>query len=110
MKYQLFDLEIETIGDPATFNCSHRVGDGLIVTGENISFKPGTTCFSHYALASLLPYIAAKQRATSEDDWMSYETDIACPDPKCGARFRFKRLAESTYTYPAIDKIGGQDV
>lgn len=46
MKYQLFDLEIETVGDPATFNCSHTVGDGLVVKGENISFKPGTTRFS----------------------------------------------------------------
>jgi uncharacterized repeat protein (TIGR04076 family) len=110
VNYQLFDLEIETVGDPATFNCSHRVGDGLIVKGENISFKPGTTYFSHYALGSLLPYIAAKQRAASETDWMSYETDIACPDPKCGARFRFKRLAETTYTYEAIHKASDQDV
>ena len=103
MKYQLFDLEIETVGDPATFNCSHAVGDGLIVKGENISFRPGTTCFSYYALGALLPFIAAKQRAASEDDWMSYETDIACPDPKCGARFRFKRLTETTYSYDARD-------
>ena len=103
MKYQLFDLEIETVGDPATFNCSHIVGDGLIVKGENISFRPGTTRFSYYALGALLPFIAAKQRTASEGDWMSYETDIACPDPKCGARFRFKRLAETTYSYDARD-------
>ena len=103
MKYQLFDLEIETVGDPASFNCSHKVGDGLIVRGENISFKPGTEYFSHYALASLLPFIAAKQRATSKKDWMSYETDIACPDPKCGARFRFHRLARTVYQYDAND-------
>ncbi len=99
MKYQLFDLEIVTVGDPASFNCSHKVGEGLIVRGENISFKPGTESFSHYALAALLPFIAAKQRANAKNDWMSYETDIACPDPQCGARFRFKRLARTTYQY-----------
>ena len=103
MKYLLFDLEIETVGDPASFNCSHRVGDGLIVRGEHISFKPGTECFSHSSLAALLPFIAAKQRATSQNDWMSYETDIACPDPKCGARFRFKRLARAVYQYEPHD-------
>lgn len=103
MNYHLFDLEIETVGDPASFNCAHKVGDGLIVRGENISFKPGTECFSHYALAALLPFIAAKQRATSKNDWMRYETDIACPDPKCGARFRFKRLARTVYQYEARD-------
>lgn len=99
MKYYLFDLEIETIGDTKTFNCSHKMGDGLIVSGENISFKPGTQQFSHYALGSLAPYIAAKQRAVQETDWMYFETDIACPDPKCGARFRFKRLTKKEYEY-----------
>lgn len=99
MKYYLFDLEIETIGDPKTFNCLHKVGDGLIVKGENVSFKSGTKQFSHYALSSILPYIAAKQRAEQETDWMFFETDIACPDPKCGARFRFKRGSKKTYEY-----------
>lgn len=99
MKYYLFDLEIKTIGDPKTFNCSHKVGDSLIVQGESISFKPGTKRFSHYALGSLIPYIAAKQRATQETDWIYFETDIACPDPQCGARFHFKRGTKKEYEY-----------
>jgi uncharacterized repeat protein (TIGR04076 family) len=99
MKYYLFDLEIETIGDPKTFNCSHTVGEGLVVKGENMSFKPGTKQFSHYALSSLFPYIAAKQRADQETDWMFFETDIACPDPECGARFRFKLGGKQEYEY-----------
>lgn len=99
MKYELYELEITTVGDPATFNCSHVVGEGLVVKGENISFKQGTTQFSHYALASLMPYIAAKQRAQQPSDWMYYETQIACPDPQCGARFEFKRRQKRTHTY-----------
>ncbi len=99
MKYYLFDLEIETIGEPETFNCSHKVGDGLIIRGENMFFKPGTEQFSHYVLGTLVPYIAAKQRADKEADWMFFETDIACPDPQCGARFRFKRGAKKEYRY-----------
>jgi uncharacterized repeat protein (TIGR04076 family) len=99
MKYLLFNLIIETIGDSKTFNCSHKVGDGLLVKGENIQFKPGTKQFSHYALASLMPYIAAKQRAFQESDFMYFESDIACPDPKCGAMFRFRRTKKRTYQY-----------
>lgn len=99
MKYQLFDLEIETAGNPKNFNCSHKVGEGLLVRGENIMFKPGTEQFSHYVLASLTPYIAAKQRADDRSDFMFFETDIACPDPKCGAFFRFKRLPRKEYYY-----------
>lgn len=104
MKYQLFDLLIETVGDPKTFNCSHKLGDGLLVKGENIMFKPGTKQFSHYVLASLAPYIAAKQRASDELDFMYFESDIACPDPRCSARFRFKRLGKSNYKYSSIEE------
>lgn len=104
MKYQLFDLLIETIGDPKTFNCSHKVGDGLIVKGENIMFKPGTSYFSQYALGSLMPYIAAKQRANQEGDFMFFESEIACPDPLCGARFVFNRTTQRTYDYEPIKK------
>ncbi len=107
MKYQLFDLEITTVGDPATFNCSHVVGHGLRVQGENIAFLPGTHQFSHYALATLAPYIAAKQRATQGADWMKFESDIACPDPLCGARFRIKQMGKRIYEYQpnAKDKV-----
>ena len=104
MNYQLFDLDITTTGDPITFNCSHKVGDGLLVEGENIMFKPGTKQFSHYALASLTPYIAAKQRATQESDFMYFETEIACPDPKCGALFNFTRKTRKSYVYKPIDR------
>lgn len=99
MKYDLYDLEITVAGDPETFNCSHSVGDTLVVKGENLSFKHGTEQFSHYALATLAPYIAAKQRVEQAADWMFYESDIACPDPKCGAIFRFSRTGKTSYEY-----------
>lgn len=99
MRYSLFDLEITTLGDANSFNCSHRMGETLIVEGENISYKHGTEQFSHYALATLLPYIAAKQRSLQPVDWMFYETDIACPDPKCGAIFRITRTRKVDYQY-----------
>jgi uncharacterized repeat protein (TIGR04076 family) len=99
MKYLLADLEVRIVGDSKTFNCSHQVGEGLRFTGENFEFLPGTKCFSHYAFAVLVPFIAAKQRATQETDWMYYETDIACPDPQCGAVMRFKRVEPQEYEY-----------
>ena len=99
MKYDLYDLEITTIGDPNTFMCSHVLGDTLIIKGENLSFKDGAMQFSHYALATLMPYIAAKQRVEQESDWMLYESDIACPDPSCGARFHFKRTGKTAYEH-----------
>ena len=104
MKYKLYDLEVETTGDPKTFNCSHGIGEGFFVKGENLMFKPGTKQFSHYALASLMPYIAAKQRADQKTDFMYFETEIACPDPKCGALFKLNRLSRRTYEYTPISR------
>lgn len=99
MVYKLYDLEVTITGDPSAFNCSHKVGDGLLIKGENLYLKPGTKYFSHYALATLMPFFAAKQRAEQPEDFMRFETDIACPDPQCGARFSFKRLKRTTYHY-----------
>lgn len=101
--YKLFDLEIITTGDPKTFNCSHQKGEKLVIKGENISFGEGTKQFSHYALATLIPYIAAKQRADKEHDWMYFESQIACPDPQCGAVFTINRVGSTEYEYSPID-------
>jgi len=99
MKYKLNDIRVITVGDMSTFNCSHKVGEGFVCKGENLSFAKGTKSLSHFVLASLMPYIAAKQRVRDDADWMEFETDIACPDPKCGARFRFEIIGKSTYEY-----------
>lgn len=99
MKYKLYDLRILTSGNEKLFNCSHVLGSGIEVRGENFSFIEGTTQFSHYALAALMPFIAAKQRVADEADWMFYEDLIACPDPQCGARFKIERIGRSVYEY-----------
>ena len=74
--------------------CSHRAGDSFEVQGENLRFPDGQA-FSMYALAALLPLLPAKQRVTHDNDWMTTDTDIACPDPHCGARFRITRTGET---------------
>lgn len=99
MKYLLNNLSVRVIGNESDYNCSHKQGSGFIVQGENLKFFNGTKQFSHYALASLMPYIAAKQRSLSKNDWMRYETDIACPDPKCGAIFRIEIAGTEEYNY-----------
>ena len=61
--------------------CSHHAGDWFAVEGENLRFPDGQA-FSLYALAALLPLLPAKQRVTDDNDWMTTDTDIACPDPQ----------------------------
>ncbi len=105
MNYHLYDLDIVTIGNPKEFNCSHVVGEGLLVSGENISFKPNTKRFSHYVLGALVPFIAAKQRAQQPNDWMYFESVIACPDPLCGAKFNITRTHKRVCDYEPIKDI-----
>ncbi|MCZ8148988.1 MAG: TIGR04076 family protein, partial [Roseomonas sp.] len=44
-----------------------------------------------YSLAAVLPLLAAKQRPTHPQDWMTSDAEVACPDPNCPSRFRITR-------------------
>ena len=103
-RFELYDLKVEVVGKQSTFVCSHTVGDYFEVQGENILFPKGQG-FSLYALAALLPLIPAKQRQTHPHDWMTTDTDIACPDPHCGARFRISRMKKSTFNHSDVTVV-----
>ena len=65
----------------------------------------GAATFSMYALAALLPLLPAKQRVTHPHDWMTTDTDIACPDPNCGARFRITRTARRSFRHSEVTAV-----
>ena len=75
--------------------CNHKAGDWFTLVGENLSFPPGQS-FPLYPLAALLPLLPAKQRPTHPNDWMTTDSEIACLDPACGAKFRITRLEKRT--------------
>jgi uncharacterized repeat protein (TIGR04076 family) len=97
-EFTLFDLRVEVVEGPRPMVCSHKAGDIFEVRGENLYFPEGLS-FSLYALAAILPLIPAKQRMTDKNDWMTTDTDIACPDPNCGARFRISRIGRRTFRH-----------
>jgi uncharacterized repeat protein (TIGR04076 family) len=79
-EFELWDLQVETVGDPDAMVCGHQPGDTFEVKGENLVFSAGQS-FSMYSMAALLPLLPAKQRMTHAHDWMTTDADIACPDP-----------------------------
>lgn len=96
-EFELYDLKVEVIkADGRPFVCSHVVGEVFTVSGENLQFGKDTQ-FSFYALAAIIPLLAAKQRETDKLDWMSSDDIIACPDPNCGGQFKITRLAKRTF-------------
>jgi hypothetical protein len=54
------------------------------------------------AAVSLLP---AKQRETHPHDWMTTDTELACPDPHCGARFRITRTGRSAFRHGEVTRV-----
>jgi len=97
-EFELWDLRVEVCGDPDDMVCSHVPGEYFEVRGENLDFSRAPR-FSLYALAAILPLLPAKQRVTHENDWMTTDAEIACPDPNCGARFRISRTGKSTFRH-----------
>ena len=54
---------------------------------------------------TLLPFLAAKQRPTDDNDWMTTDTDVACPDPHCGAVFRITRTGQRTFSHADVTRV-----
>jgi uncharacterized repeat protein (TIGR04076 family) len=96
--FWLWDLKVETVSSDRPMVCDHAEGSGFTVEGENIIMGPDGK-FPLYPLAALLPLLPAKQRPTDDNDWMTTDTEMACPDPHCGGRFRITRTAKRQFRH-----------
>ncbi len=97
--FELYDLRVEVVAPPgATLYCSAKPGDWFELRGESL-YLPEGQGFSIYSLAAVLPLLAAKQRVTDANDWMSTDAEVACPDPNCPSRLRITRLGRRTFRH-----------
>lgn len=95
--FELYDLKVEVVAPPgAKLYCSSKVGDSFELHGEVLHFPDGQG-FSIYSLAAVLPLLPAKQRVTDANDWMTTDTEVACPDPNCPSRLRITRLGRRRF-------------
>ncbi|AZO14648.1 TIGR04076 family protein [Mesorhizobium sp. M2A.F.Ca.ET.043.05.1.1] len=97
--FELFDLRVEAVvpeGKP--IYCGAKAGDYFELRGEMLSLPAGQG-FSIYSLAAVLPLLAAKQRLTHANDWMTSDAEIACPDPNCASRLRIVRIAKRRFSH-----------
>jgi uncharacterized repeat protein (TIGR04076 family) len=103
-EFTLWDLRVEVVAGDKEMVCNHREGDYFELSGENLSLPPGQT-FPIYPLAALIPLLPAKQRDTAANDWMTTDTEIACPDPHCGGRFRIVRTGKTTFRHGEVTRV-----
>ena len=97
--FELYDLRVEVVSPPGErILCGARVGDHFELRGEMLTLPPGQG-ISIYSLASVLPLLAAKQRVTDPNDWMSTDAEVACPDPNCPTRLRIVRTGKRRFRH-----------
>lgn len=97
--FELFDLKVEVVAPAGSkLYCGAKIGDSFELRGEMLHLPQGQG-FSIYSLGALLPLLAAKQRPTDANDWMSTDADVACPDPNCPSRFRIQRLGKRIFRH-----------
>ncbi len=102
--FTLYDLRVEVVAGRFMASSAAMASSAFELRGENLSFPSGQT-FPIYPLAALLPLLPAKQRQTHPNDWMTTDTDIACPDPHCGAVFRIQRIGQTTFRHQDVTRV-----
>ena len=97
--FELYDLRVEVVApEGARLYCGAKPGDYFELKGEMLHLPPGQA-MSIYSIAAVLPLLAAKQRATDPNDWMSSDAEVACPDPNCPSRLRITRLGKRRFSH-----------
>jgi uncharacterized repeat protein (TIGR04076 family) len=99
--FDLYDLRVEVVAPPGSrLYCGAVAGDYFELKGEMLTMPPGQG-MSIYSIASVIPFLAAKQRPTDAHDWMTSDAEIACPDPNCPSRLRITRLGRRRFSRAA---------
>jgi uncharacterized repeat protein (TIGR04076 family) len=72
--------------------CGLQVGDYFELTESSKLRIPAGKHFCIYALGSVLPLLAAKQRDLAANDWLEIENLVACPDAEEQLIMRIERI------------------
>jgi uncharacterized repeat protein (TIGR04076 family) len=92
-RFTLYDLRVTVTEIRGRSVCGLAVGDWFEVRNSSRLVIPKDKHFCIYALAAVLPLLAAKQRELSENDWLASDNLVACPDPDERLIMKIERLA-----------------
>ncbi len=93
---QLYDLRVTVERIEGRSVCGLQVGDYFELTESSRVRIPEGKHFCIYALQSVLPFLAAKQRRLPADDWLELDSHVTCPDPDERVVMRIERIGERT--------------
>ncbi len=90
--FELYDLRVTVERIEGRSVCGMQVGDYFELTESAKLRLPDGQHFCIYALSAVVPFLAAKQRELSENDWLARDSLIACPDPEERLILRIERI------------------
>ena len=89
---ELYDLRVTVDRIEGRSVCGLAVGDSFELTESSRLRIPDGRHFCVFALQSILPFLAAKQRSLSQGDWLEQDVLFACPDPDERVIMRVERI------------------
>ncbi len=92
-EFSLYDLRVTVTEIRGRSVCGLEIGDYFELTESSRLRIPAGKHFCIFALASVLPLLAAKQRDLPENDWLATDSTVHCPDPEEGLVMRIERIA-----------------
>ncbi len=107
--FELYDLRVEVVApEGARLYCGAKPGDFFELRGEMLHLPSGQG-ISIYSVAAVLPLLAAQQRDTHPNDWMSTDAEVACPDPNCPSRLRITRIGRRVFRHGDVTAVPLQE-
>lgn len=94
--FEIYDLRITVVAIEGRSVCGMQVGDYVELTESSKLRIPHDKHFCIYALNSVLPFLAAKQRILADNDWLESDSLIVCPDPEERLVMRIERIRKRT--------------
>jgi uncharacterized repeat protein (TIGR04076 family) len=91
---RLYDLRVTVERIEGRSVCGLEVGDFFELTESSRLRIPAGRHFCVFALQSVLPFLAAKQRQLAEGDWLEHDSLVCCPDPDERVVMRIERIGE----------------
>jgi uncharacterized repeat protein (TIGR04076 family) len=88
---ELYNLRVSVDRIEGRSVCGMRVGDYFDLVNSSQLSLPAGRQFCVYALASVLPFLAAKQRCLPDGDWLERDSLFSCPDPEERLIMRVRR-------------------
>ncbi len=94
MDFELYDLRVTVTAIEGRSVCGMQVGDYFELTESSKLRLPPDQHFCIYALAAVLPLLAAKQRQLAANDWLERDSLVACPDPEERLIMKIERIGK----------------